>query len=163
MPRKRWSLDLTDWPPSDQQAWARAVRSPASSTPGSRWADHFLLRDRRSAALWLMPDGTDMTRPAFYYYFCKATNEELSKKINPHFVRKIMATGVSICEPKLVEIIQHVLDHTSDDTRKEWYDLADRLAASRRYIELLEARRRPAIDSMLEEEGNRTNQRMRLR
>jgi hypothetical protein len=109
----------------------------------------FLLRGRRSAALWLMPDGKAMTASGFYYRFCQATREEFSLKINPHFVRKIMATGISIFEPQLVEIIQHVLDHTSDDMRKQWYDLADRLAASRRYVELLQARRRRAIDSML--------------
>jgi len=32
--------------------------------------------------------------------------------------------------------------------RKQWYDLADRLSASRRYIELLGARRRRAIEGM---------------
>jgi hypothetical protein len=111
----------------------------------------FLLRGRSSAALWLMPDGGDMTGPSFYYRFCQATSEEFCLRINPHFVRKIMATGISIFEPQLVEIIQHVLDHTSDDMRKQWYDLADRLAASRRYIELLEARRRRAINSTLRE------------
>ena len=68
-------------------------------------------------------------------------------------MRKIAATGISVFEPALVEIIQQVLDHSGDDMRKERYDLADRLNASRRYIELLGARRRRAIGSLLDGEG----------
>lgn len=97
-----------------------------------------------------MPDGGDMTAGAFYYRFCQATEEEFDVSINPHFVRKIMATGISIFEPGLVEIIQHVLDQTSDEMRKKWYDLADQLSASRRYIDLLGDRRRRALDSLSE-------------
>jgi hypothetical protein len=72
---------------------------------------------------------------------------------NPHFVRKIAVTGISVFEPALVEIIQQVLNHSSDDMRKERYDRADRLSASRRYIELLGARRRRTIESLLDGEG----------
>lgn len=116
----------------------------------------FLLRGRASAQLWLKPCGNDITGPAFYYYFCKATSEEFHNRINPHLVRKIMATGVSIFEPGLIEIIQHVLDHTSDEMRKQWYDLAGRLAASRRYIELFGERRRRALECLLDDEGGRS-------
>jgi hypothetical protein len=113
----------------------------------------FLLRGRSSAALWLMPDGTDMTAPAFYHRFCQATGEEFRNAINPHFVRKISATGISVFQPQLVEIIQHVLDHGNDEMRKQYYDLADRLVASRRYLDLLGERRRRAIESLLDGEA----------
>jgi len=50
--------------------------------------------------------------------------------------------------PGLVEITQHLLDHTGDRMRKESYDLAAKLSASARYIELLEQRRREALDKL---------------
>ena len=55
----------------------------------------------------------DNANPAFYYRFCQATCEELGRPINPHAVRKIVATGIAVSEPDLVELIQHVLDHES--------------------------------------------------
>jgi hypothetical protein len=100
-----------------------------------------------------MPDGSPITPHAFSYRFCRATRDEFRVPINVHFVRNIAATGISVFEPGLVAIIQEVLDHTNDDMRKQWYDLADRLSASRRYIELLGSRRQRAIENVLKGEG----------
>jgi integrase len=104
-----------------------------------------LLGPRNSAAVWLTINGDDMPASTFYYRFCRATEDELGVRIHPHFVRKIVATGVAVSAPDLVGIVQHLLDHRSDDMRRQAYDLADKLSASRRYIELLEQRRRKAL------------------
>jgi hypothetical protein len=107
-----------------------------------------LLSGRASRRMWLMTDGTDMPPHMFYERFCRATQDELGKRINPHFVRNIVATSVTVSAPHLVEITQHLLDHTGDRMRKESYDLADKLSASARHIELLEMRRRQALDKL---------------
>ncbi len=39
-------------------------------------------------------------------------------------MRKIVATGIAVSEPGLIEFIQHVLDHENDELRKRSYDLA---------------------------------------
>jgi len=137
-------------------AEADAVLTDSLTEFVDAWLDRgrpFLLRGRSSAALWLTPSGMPTTKRAFYYHFRKATAEEFIRPINPHFVRKIASTGVSTFAPELVEIIQHVLDHESDDMRKQWYDLANNLAASQRYLELFGARRRRALDSLLAEDA----------
>jgi hypothetical protein len=155
----RYELKLDDGK-TQMAAEADAILPLSLSEFINSWLDRgrpFLLHGRVSAALWLSPSGNDMTSHCFYYYFCQATEEEFDNRINPHFVRKIVATGISIFAPELVEIIQHVLDHESDDMRKQWYDLADRLTASLRYLELFGARRRRALASVHEDEddGNR--------
>jgi hypothetical protein len=126
---------------------------PASLTEFiDAWLDRgrpYLLRGGPSSALFLMPDGTDISGPAFYYRFQRATAEEFVNPINPHFVRNIAATGISTFAPELVEIIQHVLDHSSDEMRKQHYDLAEKLTASQHYLELLTQRRERALKNVL--------------
>lgn len=107
-----------------------------------------LLGARSSVAMWLAADGRDMPAWMFYVRFCRATEEELGVRIYPHLVRKIVATSVAVSAPDLVEIVQHLLDHKGDGMRRQAYDLADKLALSRRYIELLKQRRRQALRTL---------------
>jgi predicted secreted protein len=105
-----------------------------------------LLQKRESEAMWITSINTDMAPITLYYRFCAATFEELEKRINPHMVRKIVATGVAFAEPTAVSITPALLDHNNSRTQKEAYNLAGNIAGSAVHIRLLEIRRRRAID-----------------
>jgi hypothetical protein len=82
-----------------------------------------------------------------YARFCKATREELGVRINPHLVRDIVATGIAVEMPEAVGITPAILDHRSDQTARQHYNLADQLSASARYIAKVEIRRRSAFSA----------------
>lgn len=103
-----------------------------------------LLNGRKSDALWVTINGTDMSGETFHSRFCKATEAELKQRINPHAVRKIVATGVAIARPELVTMVSSLLDH-SNQASAAAYNLANQLSASERYLELLERRRSRAL------------------
>lgn len=121
---------------------------PASLTPfidaWLRLGRPFLLERCASPALWLMPGGRQMSPHTLYGRFRRATNDEIGQHIYPHFVRKITATSITVSVPQLVGITPHILDHTGDHMRREFYDLAGRLSAASRWVDLLEARQRKA-------------------
>ena len=109
-----------------------------------RWLDHYrcvLLNGRATDALWISIKGTPMGRAAVYDRVCITTKEELGVRINPHAFRDIVATGVAIALPEDVRMIPFLLDHGTDRTGEEHYNLADGLSASNRYLERLDARR----------------------
>lgn len=103
-----------------------------------------MLNGRKSDALWVTIKGTDMSGETFHSRFCKATEGELNQRINPHAVRKIVATGVAVARPELVKMVGSLLDHSSEVSAAA-YNLASQLSASERYLGLLERRRSQAL------------------
>jgi hypothetical protein len=80
-----------------------------------------------------------------YYRFRQATKEETGKRINLHLCRKIIATGIAISAPEMIELAPGALDHTSRRHTQDAYDLADDLAASRAVNSIVGCRRQEAI------------------
>ena len=115
---------------------------PASLTPYlDFWlttARPLLLGSGQADALWLTTKGGAMAADTGYSRFCRATHEELGVRINPHLVRNIVATGVAIAMPEDVGITPMLLDHRSDQISQQYYNLADQLSASARYVILLD-------------------------
>jgi integrase/recombinase XerD len=115
------------------------------------YIDHWfrLLRkhkqDPKCRAMWMTAKGLPMASDGVYVRFCKVTVEELKVRINPHLVRKIVATGIAIGAPELVTMTPSILDHQSDEMEKDVYNLADSLSASELLLKLLESRRQDAI------------------
>ena len=87
-----------------------------------------------------------MSQAGVYERVCLATKRELGVRINPHTFRHIVATSIAITMPEDVRMTPFLLDHRSERTVTEHYDLADSVAASARYLEQLELRRRNAVD-----------------
>jgi len=115
-----------------------------------------LLNGRSSDALWVTIAGADMSGETFHKCFCKATKQELGEQINPHAVRKIVATGVAIARPELVKMVGSLLDHRGEQSVAA-YNLADQLSASKRYLELLDERRRRALNGKIGSFGIRVS------
>jgi integrase len=119
------------------------------------YIDHWIAHHRRlllgpSAcdALWISIKGSPMGRAAVYERVCIATTQELGIRINPHAFRHIVATGVAIAIPEEVRLTPFLLDHRTERTVQEHYNLADSLSASSRYLRRLESRRRQALDGV---------------
>lgn len=115
-----------------------------------RWIGHYrreLSTQQSGDAMWVSLVGTAMERAAVYERVCVATEEELGRRIYPHAFRAIVATGVAIAMPDQVAITPFLLDHRSDHTVAEHYNLAGSLSASEAYLQRLEARRRQALES----------------
>jgi hypothetical protein len=79
-----------------------------------------------------------------YGRFSRAMTQELGKRINPHLIRDIVATGIAVSMPESVRIAPMILDHRADQTSRQHYNLADALSASARYVAHLEDLRRDA-------------------
>jgi hypothetical protein len=124
---------------------------PASLTPHiDFWIDTVrpvLLGHGQSDSFWITTVGTRMAIHTAYGRFCRATAQELGKRINPHLVRDIVATGIAVSMPESVCITPMVLDHRNDQTSRRHYNLADALSASARYLVRLEELRRRARKS----------------
>ena len=113
-----------------------------------RWITHHrpqLLGPGKSDALWISIKGQAMGRAAVYERICIVTREELGLRINPHAFRHIVATGVAMVLPEEVRLTPFLLDHATERTVQDHYNLADSLSASGRYLERLETRRRQAL------------------
>ena len=125
---------------------------PGRLTPYiERWIVHHrqrLLGDGTSEAMWISIKGQSMGRAAVYERICKATEEETGRRITPHAFRDIVATGIAIATPEDVRMTPFLLDHRSDRTVQEHYNLADSLSASDRYLDRLEERRQSALASI---------------
>ena len=116
-----------------------------------RWLQHYrevLLRGNASDMFWISCYRGPMSYSSLYARFCSATRQELGVRINPHAVRDIVATGIAIALPDEVRMTPFLLDHRSDKTVNEHYNLADSLSASSRYLEQLEARRLQAFEGI---------------
>jgi integrase len=114
-----------------------------------RWIEDYRPMFRganRTDALWVSSRGGAMSRAGVYDRICLTTERELGVRINPHTFRHIVATSVAIAMPEDVEMTPFLLDHRTDRTVKEHYDLARSLSASARYLEQFEQRRRQALD-----------------
>ena len=125
---------------------------PASLTPYlDYWLDTarpVLLGHRQSNSLWITTLATSMAIDTAYGRFCRATAQELGKRINPHLVRDIVATGIALSLPESVRITPMVLGHRNDQTSRRHYKLAGALSASARYVDRLEELRRRAPRSV---------------
>jgi integrase len=82
-----------------------------------------------------------MSKGHIHFRYCQATTEELGVRINPHLMRKIVATGVAVSMPEDAKIIPDLLDHADDRTSREHYILAGQLHEGRRHLALLRSRR----------------------
>ncbi len=126
---------------------------PGRLTPYiERWINHFrrdLLVELDTDALWIALTGGPMGRAGVYEQVSKASEEEFGVRINPHAFRSIVATGVAIALPEQVRMTPFLLDHRSDRTVNQHYNMADTLSASTRYLQRLEARRQQALSNML--------------
>lgn len=91
-------------------------------------------------ALFVSRSGDPLTGSQLYSKFCSATYEELGRRINPHLARHCVATSLAIAAPELISIVRVLLDHSSEETGREHYDLADNLHASDACNRLLGAR-----------------------
>jgi integrase/recombinase XerD len=118
------------------------VELPTSLTPYlDDWLNivrPVLLAHKQSDSLWVTTVGTSMAIDTAYGRFCRATMQELGKRINPHLVRDIVATGIAVSMPESVRITPVVLDHCTDQTSRSHYNLADAVSASARYVDRLE-------------------------
>lgn len=131
--RRRIQAELSEMLTPFIDRWLRKVR--------------LVLTDgRETDAMWIGRAGADLTPGAFYCRFCKITVKILRVRFNPHFVRKIIATGMAISCPELVRMTASLLDQNSDQSKA--YNLADDLSASQHYIALLEVRRKRALKSI---------------
>lgn len=124
------------------------VELPATLTP---YLDYWLsvlrpvlLGHKQSGALWVTTVGSGMAIDTAYGRFCRATTQELGKRINPHLVRDIVATGIAVSMPEYVRITPVILDHRTDQTSRQHYNLANAISASARYVTHLEELRRDA-------------------
>jgi integrase len=114
-----------------------------------RWITHYrrlLLQGAESDAMWISIKGSPMGRADVYERVCITTRQELGVRINPHAFRHIVATGVAIALPEEVRLTPFLLDHRTERTVQEHYNLADSLSASSRYLQHLDLRRRKALD-----------------
>lgn len=141
----------------------RAVLSALLTPYIDRWFKTIrplLLRGRTSDAMWITMAGADMSPETLHNRLCNATEQELSKRINPHLTRKIVYTGVAIARPELIRMVGSLLDQSSDQS--DAYNLADQLSASRRYLDLLEERRQLALRHHVGPNDQRRRRRRRL-
>lgn len=99
----------------------------------------------KTDALWLSSKGGPMSQAGVYDRVCLATKRELGVRINPHAFRHIVATSIAIAMPEDVRMTPFLLDHRSERTVAEHYDLANSVAASARYLKQLELRRQRAL------------------
>ena len=105
----------------------------------------FLMGENQTDAMWINAQGTPMKYDMIYRRFCAATQSELRRRITPHMPRKIVATGVAIGAPELVNIIPSLLNHSDDRTAREAYNLAHRFRASDDLNRLMASRRQSAV------------------
>ncbi len=99
----------------------------------------------KTDALWLSSKGGPMSQAGVYDRVCLATKRELGVRVNPHAFRHIVATSIAIVMPEDVRMTPFLLDHRSERTVAEHYDLANSVAASARYLKQLELRRQRAL------------------
>lgn len=82
-----------------------------------------------------------MSQRQLYQRFCDATFEELGKRANLKQVRKIVATGVAVCTPELIEDVAELLDHTGLAMGRRRYILANKMLSGQRYLKMLRVRK----------------------
>ncbi len=104
-----------------------------------------LLGSSVTPAMWVSCYRDRMAAATIYMRFCASTLEELGHRINPHMVRAIVATSVSVSVPAEANIIPSLLDHRSNTIARQHYIVADSLSASARYVAGLATRRRAAL------------------
>jgi integrase len=138
--------------PHETKTWAR-IRAPLPDKLAP-WIKYWLevvrlnllrISGQECQTMWVTTKGADMKPITLYYRFCQATKEETGKRINPHLCRKIIATGIAIGAPEMIELAPGALDHTSRRHTQDAYDLADDLAASRAVNSIVGRRRQEAI------------------
>jgi integrase len=118
---------------------------PESLTP---WLDHYLatyrlllLRDRKSARLWISIRSTHMVDNSIYYRVTTCTKRFIGSPINPHLFRDCAATTIAELAPEDVGIISRILGHSNLATAELYYNQAGMVIVGRRYHQALEALR----------------------
>jgi integrase len=119
---------------------------PRNLTPYvDQWLNEYrptLLRDKVNDALWISCYRKPMAEATISWRFNMATEEELGVRMSPHHVRHCLATSVAVGLPQKARLLPFLLDHKGDATARKYYVLADKLAASDAYLNILEKRRR---------------------
>jgi integrase/recombinase XerD len=100
---------------------------------------------REELCLWLSRDGTPLGQRQLAMRITGRTEALLGVSVFPHALRHGAATTLATERPDLVDIVTPLLQHRHGRSR-QFYDLADGVAASRNFGQALEARRTSTRD-----------------
>jgi integrase/recombinase XerD len=103
-----------------------------------------LLHGGSTKALWVGSSGQALAEHTIRQAIIRRTQAALGVPINPHLFRDCAATTLAIEDPAHVGAAATILGHTSSRTTHKHYIQANTLAASRRHLDAVAARRRRA-------------------
>jgi integrase len=103
-----------------------------------------LAHGRRAPALWVGGTGHALAEHTIRQTIIGRTQAALGVPINPHLFRDCAATTLAVEDPAHVGAAATILGHASGRTTHKHYIQANTLAASRRHLSALAARRRLA-------------------
>lgn len=92
------------------------------------------------SAVWLGRDGQRLGYNAIYRMIIRRTEAAFGRSIFPHAFRHSAATTVALDRPDLIKLVTPLLQHSVEASR-ELYVLADKIDASRKFGDALNARR----------------------
>jgi integrase len=103
-----------------------------------------LLHGKLAAALWIGAAGQALAEHTVRQKIIERTQAAFGVPISPHLFRDCAATTLAIEDPAHVGAAATILGHACSLTTHKHYIQANTLAASRRHLAALAARRRPA-------------------
>ena len=103
-----------------------------------------LLHGSTAKALWIGSSGQALAAHTIRQAIIRRTQTALGVPINPHLFRDCAATTLAIEDPAHIGAAATILGHTSNRTTHKHYIQANTLAASRRHLDAVAARRRLA-------------------
>jgi site-specific recombinase XerD len=106
-----------------------------------------LLQGNSATALWIGVTGQPLSEITIRYNIIERTRAAFGVPINPHLFRDCAATTLALEDPAHVGAAATILGHASSLTTHKHYIQANTLAASRRHLAALAARRRSAPGS----------------
>jgi integrase len=101
-----------------------------------------LLHGSATKALWIGSSGQALAAHTIRQAIIRRTQAALGVPINPHLFRDCAATTLAIEDPAHVGAAATILGHASSRTTHKHYIQANTLAASRRHLDAVAARRR---------------------
>jgi integrase len=104
-----------------------------------------LLHGSTTRALWIGSSGQALAAHTIRQIIIRRTRAALGVPINPHLFRDCAATTLAIEDPAHVGAAATILGHASSGTTHKHYIQANTLAASRRHLAAVAARRRRTI------------------
>ena len=116
----------------------------------ARYLDHhrpvLLMGENRAEpasldALWVSEVATQLEQGAMGRRIIKHTKRAFGASVPPHWFRDAVATEIAIHNPRFVDDARHMLGHATPTTTEKFYNQAQTLQASRRYHQLVAARR----------------------